>query len=131
MNDLERNRILSLGDVDLVRLLTVDAAAQTADVIEFATDEAKRRGLPVDEAFLPEQDAASRSANAQRWVAAGRVLVCPHCQHDRFHRRSVLQNTRGMTFLRLDWANRGVDAMECQHCGLVQTFTTPPRPAEG
>lgn len=63
MNDRNtEKRISQLGDVELVRLLTRNANENTPEVIAIATAEANRRGLPIDEAFIPSVDDQTASA---------------------------------------------------------------------
>jgi uncharacterized protein YbaR (Trm112 family) len=59
---------------------------------------------------------------ATKREVAGRQLVCPFCDHDRFFVRLTLMNTRGATFFGLDWANREADCYICERCGYVYWF---------
>lgn len=120
-------RILSLDDIQLVRLLTLQAAEQSPEVLALAEQEANRRGVPIDEAFIPREHEPGAAGDAARWVAGGVPLACAHCKGDLLRERRVLLNTRGMSFLNLNWLNQGAHAMECAHCGLVQLFTVPPQ----
>jgi hypothetical protein len=58
--------------------------------------------------------------------AAGAKIVCPNCQHDQFRSQTVLLNTRGLTFLKLDWLNAAATILACSHCSLIQWFKKPP-----
>lgn len=126
--------IAALDDVELVRLLTVNAKESSGQVIAAATAEANRRGLPIDEAFIPPGDGGSGSsgdgeADASerlRFEAGGKPIACPHCREDRFEAREILLNTRGLTFLKLDWLNRSATALVCGRCGHVQLFAVRP-----
>ena len=115
-----------LSDVDLVRLLTRDIAGQSADVLAAAEAEALRRGLPIDEAFIPAEEtqepSVSDEGDGELFESGGRNIVCTQCGHDRFRKRRVLLNTRGLTYLNLDWLNQGAMALTCRRCGLVQLF---------
>jgi hypothetical protein len=53
---------------------------------------------------------------------AGRRLVCPVCQGERFTTRRTLLNTRGATFFGLDWANRNATNHICGRCGYIFWF---------
>jgi predicted nucleic-acid-binding Zn-ribbon protein len=121
-----RERVAQLGDIELVRLLTQDAASSSADVIELATAEANRRGLPIDEAFLPSSEEEIETSAAQRFAAAGSAIQCAHCGHDRFESRAMLLNTRGLTFLKLDWLNQSATVLTCANCGQIQLFAGRP-----
>ena len=135
MNDRHaEKRISQLDDVELVRLLTLHARENTAEVIAIATAEANRRGVPIDEAFIPSVDDPGGSAGDEgvsvseqrRFEAGGTPILCPHCRNDRFGGRDILLNTRGLTFLKLDWLNRSATALVCAKCGHVQLFAAPP-----
>ena len=54
--------------------------------------------------------------------AANILIRCNHCGHDRFERGSALMNTRGLTFLDLDWLNEAAHTLMCKHCGLIHWF---------
>jgi hypothetical protein len=128
--ELEK-QMSALSDVELVRLLTIDAKKQTPDALAVAVAEANRRGVPIDETFIPtsvEEPAAPQES--ARFRIAGRDVRCPHCAHDLFEARDILLNTRGMTFFRLDWLNRSATALVCANCGLVQLFAASPQPPD-
>jgi uncharacterized Zn finger protein (UPF0148 family) len=55
-------------------------------------------------------------------IAAGRLIVCPVCGHDRFDQQRTLMNTRAATFLNFDWADGGADTRICQRCTHVMWF---------
>jgi hypothetical protein len=135
MNDGHtKKRIAELGDVELVRLLTLEARKTRPEVIAIATAEANRRGLPIDEAFIPADADQPASAGAEavsasecrRFEAGGTRILCAHCSSDLFEPRQVLLNTRGLTFMRLDWLNRSATALVCAKCGRIQFFAVPP-----
>ena len=129
MNDREtENRISQLGDVELVRLLTIDASENTPQVIAIATAEANRRDLPIDEAFIPSAEDQTTSAaeavgvsESRRFEAGGAAVLCPHCTNVGPSASNLL-NTRGLTFLKLDWLNRFGAALVCARCGRIQLF---------
>jgi hypothetical protein len=55
-------------------------------------------------------------------LAAGKLIECPICHHDRFWQQKTLMNTRVATFFNFDWANRGADTRICRQCGHVMWF---------
>ena len=126
MDENARRQILGLSDVDLIRLLTVQAADQSQEVLAIASEEANRRGVPIDEAFIPAD--SPEAIGHARWKVGGVQLKCPHCSGMAFRSGRMLLNTRGMTLFGLDWLNRGAHTMECTACGLLQIFTMPPEP---
>ena len=52
----------------------------------------------------------------------GYELSCPICKGKEFSKRSSLLNTRGMTFLGLDWTNQGAINYICDTCGYILWF---------
>ena len=133
MTDEELAKQMSeLDDVELVRLLVVDPERTDPNVLAAAEAEARRRGVPIDPAFIPppEEEIVSgeeeqRQAEAARFEAGGREVFCPHCGRDVFESKEILLNTRGLTILNLDWLNRSATALVCTKCGLVQLFAAP------
>lgn len=126
MDEKKRKAILELGDVDLVRLLTVHADQQTAEVIEFATEEANRRGVPIDEGFIPNEERKSAGIDPAEWLAGGVALRCPHCGGAAFDAGRMLTRSPGLIMGLL--ANE-LHTMACKRCGLVQMFAVPPEQA--
>ena len=57
----------------------------------------------------------------------GNRLTCPICRCDKFWERQTLMNTRGMTLLALDWANKEAYNYVCNDCGYVFWFLEKPR----
>ena len=51
-----------------------------------------------------------------------RRLDCLVCGGEQFDYREVLMNTKGMTLLDLDWANKTALGAICRTCGHVHTF---------
>ena len=60
------------------------------------------------------------------YSAAGVAIACSHCGASEFERREAQLNTAGLTFLGLDWMNRGGTALVCVNCGLIQWFAKEP-----
>jgi predicted nucleic-acid-binding Zn-ribbon protein len=52
----------------------------------------------------------------------GRPLHCSVCGNETFRERTSLLNTAGMTFLRLDWANKSAENFICSRCGYIFWF---------
>ena len=52
----------------------------------------------------------------------GIKLRCKHCDGAEFLRSKVLLNTRGMTFVGLDWLNPSADVHICSTCGFLHWF---------
>ena len=52
----------------------------------------------------------------------GFELICPVCSGKKFNRRSSLLNTRGLTFISLDWANQSAINYICDCCGYIFWF---------
>ncbi|QBA65024.1 hypothetical protein [Muriicola soli] len=55
-------------------------------------------------------------------IIKGRKLKCTICENDTFWMRKTLMNTKGMTFFKLDWANREAENYICDSCGYVHWF---------
>lgn len=53
----------------------------------------------------------------------GHPLVCPHFQGRSFQHKRILLNTKGMSFLDLDWLNKDADTFTCMGCGRIEWFT--------
>ena len=56
----------------------------------------------------------------------GKDLGCSHCSGNTFFERSALLNTRGMTWLGLDWLNEGAEVFSCATCGHLEWFVAVP-----
>ena len=125
MTDAQK-RAAALDDVDLVRSLTLDASFYSADYLEAAAAEARRRGLPIDPGFIPapgsEPDNVVEDEDIDEFRSGGRDIRCTQCGGTHFRRRKMLMNTRGLTYLNLDWLNKGAMALICKQCKMVQLF---------
>jgi hypothetical protein len=49
-------------------------------------------------------------------------LKCLVCGHQEFESRRFLLNTRGLTFMNWDWANKDAAAAICTRCRFVHWF---------
>ncbi|MHB8799390.1 MAG: zinc ribbon domain-containing protein [Thermoanaerobaculia bacterium] len=140
MTDTLSLRIASLGDEEIVRILTVDAEQYRPEALDVARAEATRRKLSLD-AGAPAPEPTDRSlGRAVRafgqgvasqlgpaaFTAAEKVVSCPHCGGQSFEERQAVVNTRGLTFFGLDWLDKGVTVLSCTRCGLLQWFRIAP-----
>ena len=124
MTDAQK-RVSALNDVDLVRSLTLDASFYSADFLDAAEKEARRRGLPIDPAFIPAPDTEPDDEveeSVDEFRSGGRDIRCTQCGGTHFRRRKMLMNTRGLTYFKLDWLNKGAMALICKQCRMVQLF---------
>lgn len=55
-------------------------------------------------------------------VKRGLKLKCVICNNTKFWTRETLMNTRGMSFINLDWANKNATNYVCGDCGYVHWF---------
>jgi len=60
------------------------------------------------------------------YTAAGKKVLCPHCGGSKFAGKTVLLNTKIMTFLDFDWADPSASTLACANCGYVQWFARKP-----
>src|ERR1039458_45395 len=59
---------------------------------------------------------------AKQFQIAGHPLTCAHCKSDTFFTRRTLLNTRGLTYLKLDWLNAAARNYICARCGHIMWF---------
>ncbi len=64
----------------------------------------------------------SRNQETNQVRVKGKKLECHHCNNDTFWKRETLMNTPGMTFFKLDWANKRAQNYICDNCGYVHWF---------
>ena len=64
----------------------------------------------------------SKPKEVKEFIIKGNKLTCPVCAKTRFWTRYTLMNTPGMTFFKLDWANRQAKNYVCDNCGYVMWF---------
>jgi len=67
----------------------------------------------------------AKKPEAKQYLIKGHKLDCPVCKNDTFWTRKTLMNTTGMTFLKLDWANKTAQNLICDNCGYVHWFLEP------
>lgn len=73
-------------------------------------------------AFKKGIEAAANVTDQKEFKVADKQVVCPHCDNTLFYTGSALLNTTGMTYLKLDWANKSANTLICRNCGNVQWF---------
>lgn len=64
----------------------------------------------------------SDKRDAKGFAINGHALTCPVCRSTRFWTRRSLLNTKGMTFMDLDWLNKEADNYVCDTCGYIMWF---------
>lgn len=62
-----------------------------------------------------------------RYEIGGQPVRCSHCGGESFDPGSALLNTRGLTFLGIDFANRGANLLICTACTHIEWFLDEPR----
>ncbi len=61
-----------------------------------------------------------------QYQAGGIDVICPHCNNREFELGSAQLNTRGATFLNLDWLNKSAAILTCTKCGFILWFKQAP-----
>lgn len=69
--------------------------------------------------------ASKQDQHSDAPLPAGIALSCSHCGGTEFTERSALLNTRGLTWLGLDWLNEGARVFACSNCGHLEWFVVP------
>ncbi len=73
--------------------------------------------------FSNTREAFSKGlAGEDSYERAGKPVACSHCGGTGFEKSSALLNSRGLTFLDLDWANAEADLFICKRCGHIEWF---------
>lgn len=57
-----------------------------------------------------------------RYSVVGKPIICQHCGNNLFTTRRAQMNTKGLTFLDLDWANPAADVLIFTNCGFLNWF---------
>ena len=70
--------------------------------------------------------AMAEAPHGDTFSVAGKSVSCSHCAHGHFVEGRAQLNTAGMTFLRLDWANRSAATLACTRCGHIEWFVEAP-----
>ena len=138
-----RERIEALSNQELVQMLSDDSSQYRPEALAIAKEEFSKRGLSLDSVENPQ--AAEEKSESSRFIesvrvgtkavlealgpgsyrVAGAKIICPNCQHDQFESQTVLLNTRGLTFFKLDWLNAAATILTCSNCSLIQWFKRP------
>ncbi|CZF85942.1 hypothetical protein GMA8713_03975 [Grimontia marina] len=84
-------------------------------------------GVPVFMGFLDEIKLKHKRVDLEnydlfKFRAAGKNVVCSHCNSEYFRHTNFLLNTRAASFLGLDWANKSTTSLECMDCGKLTLF---------
>jgi predicted nucleic-acid-binding Zn-ribbon protein len=64
----------------------------------------------------------AQNKETKEYEIKGHKLACPICNNTNFWTRKSLLNTKGLTLLELDWANKQADNYICDKCGYVMWF---------
>lgn len=141
---LIREHIEVLSDQELMQMLADDSSQYRPEALAIAKEEFSKRGLSLG--FVETSRAPDEKTESNRFIesvrvgtkaiiealgpgsyrVAGAKIVCPNCQHDQFESQTVLLNTRGLTFFKLDWLNAAATILTCSNCSLIQWFKRPP-----
>ena len=139
-----REHIVTLSNQELMQMLSEDPSQYRPEALVIAHEEFLKRRLSLDSVdALRASDNKAESGRVMESIRAGtksviealgpgsyRVvgtkIVCPNCQQDQFQSQTILLNTRGLTFLKLDWLNATATILECSKCGLIQWFKKSP-----
>jgi len=139
-----REKMEELSDEELIHMLFEDPDQYRSDALALAKEEVVKRNLsfehtatstkeadkPDNSRFVKSIEVGARAAveamGPGSYCAAGIKIICPNCQHNQFQSESVLLNTRGLTFFKLDWLNSAATTLACSNCGLIQWFKQAP-----
>jgi TusA-related sulfurtransferase len=136
--------IEAMSDKELLQVLANDPGQYEPEALAWAKEAAAKRNLVPesisDSDKTPESSEADNlpdigesilaedagSASPECFSAAGKQIICPHCQHDQFESQSFTLNTRGSTAFNPDLLKTPATALSCSKCGLIQWFTILP-----
>jgi hypothetical protein len=133
-------RIASLNDEQILRMLGEDAGQYKQETLAIAEQEAHRRGLDLKKNVKPSKkktgvlssalksavSAAISAMKPGRYTAAGKPVICSHCGSEVFDEKSVLLNTRTKTFFDMDWLDSGAAVLICTECSRIHWFAKCP-----
>jgi len=136
------DRISRLTDDELLKMVLFEPDQYRPDALTIAREEIAKRALSMEKPAEPSDGVADTlsenellgslrqgvqtALSPSSYHAAGIEVACPHCKNTRFYTHNVLLNTRGLTFFRLDWLNRGATVLICSNCGMLQWFSETP-----
>ncbi|WP_205600685.1 zinc ribbon domain-containing protein [Gracilibacillus sp. YIM 98692] len=61
--------------------------------------------------------------NGREYKSNDIQVTCIHCKHAKFGLGQAQLNTRGLTFMGLDWLNESVHTLICKRCGYIHWFS--------
>lgn len=61
-----------------------------------------------------------------KFSIGGQQLHCPCCSFEDFDKDYRQLNSRGATFLGLDWANKNATILICKRCSYISWFMADP-----
>jgi predicted nucleic-acid-binding Zn-ribbon protein len=67
-------------------------------------------------------DSTKEDTDPHTFQQAGKTIVCAHCGNVQFVKKRILLNTPGMTFFKLDWANKTATTLMCTTCSQILWF---------
>lgn len=68
-----------------------------------------------------------KAPEASSYSIKGNKIICDHCGNNIFFEKNdVLLNTRGLTFLGLDWTNKNSNILICSNCTKIVWFLDLP-----
>ena len=76
-------------------------------------------------AWTADERTAPAAAAHSRGSAPARG-TCLWCGWTGLQQRELMMNTRGMTFMGWDWANKGAQCLVCERCGYIHWFAPLP-----
>jgi hypothetical protein len=76
--------------------------------------------------FIEEFKRAYAGDETHHYSVDGTQVICGHCGGLDFDRGRALLNTKGLTFLQLDWANREANLLICTSCSEIRWFLAEP-----
>ena len=77
--------------------------------------------------FVNNYKKALKGEEGWEFAVAGIKVRCSHCGSTLFSEHEAQMNTRGLTFLNLDWANKTGTALVCEACGKIEWFLSEPQ----
>jgi uncharacterized protein len=69
--------------------------------------------------------AAKNAEISKQYSKNGKQVNCSFCGCIEFEESSALLNTRGATFVNLDWTDRSATILICKECGYIQWWLPP------
>ncbi|MDR2956825.1 MAG: DNA-binding protein [Coriobacteriales bacterium] len=76
--------------------------------------------------FIDEYKKGLSGDGGEEYEVNGIKVTCLHCKSTLFSEHEAQLNTRGLTFLGLDWFNKAGFALVCESCGKIEWFLAKP-----